>query len=399
MDNKRDYYEVLGVNKTATPDEIKKAYRKLAIKYHPDKNPGDKVAEEKFKEAAEAYGVLSDADKRSKYDQFGHSMGPQGFPGGGGGQGGFYSSGGMSMEDIFAQFGDIFGGGSFSGGFGGGGFGGFGRATGGRTRRRTRRGTDLRVTVKMTLQDVAKGVSKTLKYPAFEECEHCHGTGARDGVAFATCQQCHGTGTITEIQQTIMGAMQSQAECPTCNGTGKVITEKCQYCRGEGVEKRDQTISFEIPAGVTDGMNLTVKGKGNYPRGGGVKGDLIVRIEEIKDPELIRDGNDVIYNLMLDLPTACLGGPVEVPTVNGRARLTIPAGTQPGKVLRLRGKGLPIYGESGTGDELINVMVYIPENLSPAEKSAIESLKNSPNITPSLERKKQIFSKLRHIFE
>lgn len=396
-DTKRDYYEILGVDKKASDDEIKKAYRKLALKYHPDRNPGDKVAEEKFKEAAEAYGVLSDAEKRSKYDQFGHSMGPQGFPGGE--SGGFYSGGGMSMDDIFAQFGDIFGGGSFGGGFGGG-FGGFGRATGGRTRRRENRGTDLRITVKLTLQDIAKGVQKTLKYPAFEQCEHCNGTGARDGVAFSTCQTCHGTGTVTEMQQTFMGRMQATAECPTCHGSGKIITEQCRYCHGEGVEKRDKTVAFTIPAGVADGMNLTVRGKGNAPRGGGVNGDLIVRIEEIKDPELIRDGNDVIYNLMLDLPTACLGGPVEVPTINGRARITIPAGTQPGKVLRLRGKGLPSYEQKGlTGDELVNVMVYIPENLTPAEKSAIESLKNSPNMTPSLERKKQIFSKLRHIFE
>lgn len=390
--DKRDYYEVLGVAKTATKDELKKAYRKLAIKYHPDKNPGDKEAEEKFKEAAEAYDVLSDDEKRAKYDQFGHNMGPQGFPGGGGG--GFYSSGGMSMDDIFAQFGDIFGGRGF------GGFGGFGGATGGRTRqKRQRRGSDLRIKVKMSLEDIANGVTKTLKIPTFVKCQHCNGTGAKDGVAFATCSTCHGTGSVTQVQHTILGDMQSTATCPTCEGTGKVITEKCSYCHGEGVVKEDSTVSFSIPAGVSDGMTLTIKGKGNAPRGGGVNGDLLVVIEEIKHPELIRDGNDVIYNLMLDLPTAVLGGSVEVPTITGRARLKIAPGTQPGKVLRLRGKGLPSTEGYGTGDELVNVMVYIPEHLSDAEKASVEALRNSPNITPTEAEKNRIFSKLKHIFE
>lgn len=391
MDNKKDYYEVLGVAKTATPDEIKRAYRKLAIKYHPDKNPGDKTAEEKFKEAAEAYGVLSDADKRAKYDQFGHSMGPQGF--GGADAGGFYG-GGMSMEDIFSQFGDIFGGHGF------GGFGGFGGATGGgRTRRKVRKGSDLRIRVKLTLEDIAKGVTKTLKIPTYVKCDHCNGTGAKDGVAFATCHTCHGTGTITRVQQTILGAMQSQSECPECEGTGKIISEKCPYCHGEGVEKRDEQISFTIPAGVADGMTLTVRGKGNAPRHGGENGDLLVVIEEIKHPELIRDGNDIIYNLMLDIPTATLGGSVEVPTITGRARMKIAPGTQPGKVLRMRGKGLPSTEGYGTGDELVNVMVYIPEKLSDAEQSAIASLKGSPNIEPTEAEKNRLFSKFKHIFQ
>ena len=392
MAEKRDYYEVLGVSKTATADEIKKAYRKLAIKYHPDKNPGDKAAEEKFKEAAEAYDVLSNDEKRQKYDQFGHAMGPQGFGGGAGG-GGFYSGGGMSMDDIFAQFGDIFGG-RF-----GGGFGGFGGAAGARrSRPRQRRGSDLRIRVKLTLEDIAKGTTKTLKIPTFVKCDHCNGTGAKDGVAFATCPTCHGSGQISQVQHTPFGAIESSAICPECEGSGKIITERCSYCGGQGVERREQQVSFNIPAGVSDGMTLTVKGKGNAPAHGGVNGDLLVVIEEIKHPELIRDGNDVIYNLMLDIPTATLGGSVEVPTIGGRARLKIAPGTQPGKVLRLRGKGLPSTDGYGTGDELINVMVYIPEKLDDNQRRAIESLQGSPNIQPTEAEKHRIFSKLKHIF-
>ncbi len=392
MEQKRDYYEVLGVQKNATADEIKKAYRKLAIKYHPDKNPGDKEAEEKFKEAAEAYEVLSNDEKRQKYDQFGHSMGPQGF----GGQGGYYSTGGMSMEDIFSQFGDIFGGHfNFGGGFGG--------ATGGRQSSRRqqpqRRGSDLRITVKLTLEDIAKGVDKTLKIPANLKCDHCNGTGAKDGTAFNTCPTCHGSGTVTQIVQGFFGPEQAVGVCPQCEGTGKVISEMCPYCNGEGVQRKEEVVSFHIPAGVQDGMTLTVKGKGNAPRRGGVNGDLLVVIQEVKHPELIRDGNDLIYNLMLDVPTAALGGAVEVPTITGRARLNIPAGTQPGKVLRLRGKGLPSTDGRGMGDELINVMVYIPEALNDKEKAAFESIKDEPNIKPSDATKNRLFSKLKHIFE
>lgn len=394
MEQKRDYYEVLGVDKNATPEAIKKAYRKLAIQYHPDKNPGDKAAEEKFKEAAEAYEVLSNEEKRQKYDQFGHSMGPQGF---GGGQGGFYTSGGMSMEDIFSQFGDIFGGHfNFGGGFGG--------ATGGRTssRRRQkpqRRGSDLRITVKMTLAEIQSGVDKTLRIPTNVRCEHCNGTGAKDGTAFTTCPTCHGTGTVSQIVQGIFGPQEAVGVCPQCEGEGKIISEACSYCHGEGVQRKDELVSFHIPAGVQEGMTLTVKGKGNAPRRGGINGDLLVVIQEIKHPELIRDGNDVIYNLMLDIPTAALGGAVEVPTITGRARLNIPAGTQPGKVLRLRGKGLPSTDGSGAGDELINVMVYVPESLNDREKSAFESLREEPNIKPTESTKQRLFSKLKHIFE
>lgn len=391
MATKRDYYEVLGVDKNADEKTIKSAYRKLAIKYHPDKNPDNKEAEEKFKEAAEAYDVLSNPEKRAKYDQYGHNMGPQGFPGG---EGGFYSSGGMSMEDIFANFGDIFGG-AF------GGMGGFSSAGAGRsrTRRRQRRGTDLRIKVKVTLEDIANGVTKTLKIPTFVKCQHCNGTGAKDGTAFKTCPTCNGSGTVLRSQQTIFGMSQSQVQCPECEGEGKIITEKCSYCGGQGVEKKDELVSFTIPAGVQDGMTLTVKGKGNAAIHGGVNGDLLVVFEEVPHPELLRDGNDVIYNLMLDIPTAALGGSVEVPTITGRARLKIPAGTQPGKVLRLRGKGLPSTEGYGTGDELINVMVYIPESLTDEEKKAVESLQGKPNMTPSKSVKDRIFSKLRHIFD
>ena len=391
MAEKRDYYEVLGVSKDASADEIKKAYRKKAIQYHPDKNPGDKEAEEKFKEAAEAYDVLSDSEKRAKYDQFGHSMGPQGFGGfggGGGSYGGF--GGGMSMEDIFAHFGDIFGG-RF------GGDGGFGGATGG-PRKHVNKGTDLRITVKVTLKDIMNGVDKKLKIPKLVACPHCKGTGAKDGTAFHTCPRCHGSGYVTTVQQTFMGAMQSQSVCPECNGEGKIITEQCSYCHGQGVEKREEIVSFHIPAGVEDGMVLTLRGQGNAPRQGGVNGDLLIKIQEEKDPELIRDGNDLIYNLMLDFPTAALGGTAEVPTIEGRARLKIAVGTQPGKVLRLRGKGLPQMNGGNHGDLLVNVMVYVPETLNDTEKAAIESLRDAPDVVPSKTTSQRIFSRLRHIF-
>lgn len=389
MAEKRDYYEVLGVPKNASADDIKKAYRKLAIKYHPDRNPDDKNAEEKFKEAAEAYDVLSDAEKRAKYDQFGHSMGPQGFGGAGG-----FSGGGMSMEDIFAHFGDIFGGRM------GGGFGGFGGSTGAgrRPRQHVNKGTDLRITVKVNLKDIMNGVDKKLKIPRFVACSHCKGTGAKNGTSFHTCSRCHGAGYVSHVEQSIFGPMQSESVCPDCNGEGKVISESCSACNGLGVEKKEEIVSFHIPAGVTDGMVLTMRGQGNAPRHGGVNGDLLIVIQEEKDPELIRDGNDLIYNLMLDIPTAALGGSAEVPTVDGRARLKIAPGTQPGKVFRLRGKGLPQMNSNVKGDLLVNVMVYVPEALTDAEKAAIESLKDAPNIVPTQSTAKRIFSRLRHIF-
>ena len=393
MAEKRDYYEVLGVGKDASADEIKKAYRKVALKYHPDRNQGDKDAEEKFKEAAEAYDVLSDADKRAKYDRFGHAMGPQGFGGGGGGSYGF-SGGGFTMEDIFSQFGNIFGG--HMGGADG--FGGFGSAAGRAPRKRKNKGTDLRVTVKVTLKDIMNGVDKKLKIPRLVADPACKGTGAKDGTAFHTCPRCGGSGYVRHVQQTMLGPMESEVVCPECNGEGKIISETCNHCGGSGVEKKEEVISFHIPAGVEDGMVLTLRGQGNAPRHGGVNGDLLVVIQEEKDPDLMRDGDDLIYNLMLDIPTAALGGSAEIPTVEGRARLKIAAGTQPGKVLRLRGKGLPKMNSSAKGDLLVNVMVYVPENLTDAERSAIESLKGSSNIEPTESTAKRIFSRLRHIF-
>lgn len=394
MAEKRDYYEVLGVSRTATPEEIKKAYRKKAIQYHPDKNPGDKTAEEKFKEAAEAYEVLSDAKKRQLYDQYGHNMGPQGMGGMGGGFGGF-SGGGMSMEDIFSNFGDIFG--DLFGNGGRGSYSGFGG--GGRPQKRVNKGSDLRISVKVTLKDIMNGVDKKLKIPRMVACEACHGTGAAGGTSFKTCTRCHGQGYTTVTRQTMFGPQSATSVCPDCNGEGKVIDKSCDACHGTGVlEKRDEIVSFHIPAGVEDGMVLTLRDKGNAPRGGGVNGDLLIVIQEVKDSELMRDGLDLIYNLMLDFPTAALGGTAEVPTVDGRARLTITPGTQPGKVLRLRGKGLPKMNSSERGDLLVNVMVYVPEQLTDAEKSAVESLKGQPDVVPTESTSKRIFSRLRHIF-
>ena len=381
---KRDYYEVLGVSKTASADEIKKAYRKKAIQYHPDKNPGDKEAEEKFKEAAEAYEVLSNPDKRQRYDQFGHA----GVNGGAGG-GGQWSG---SMDDIFSQFGDIFGG-HFGGGFGG--FGGFG---GGRTRAsRVNRGADLRVKVKLSLKEIATGVEKRIKIKKYVQCDHCHGSGSADG-SKETCTTCHGSGYVTKIQSTILGRMQTQSVCPNCGGEGQMIKNKCPHCNGEGVVLGEEEVSFLIPAGVADGMQLNVSGKGNAARRGGVNGDLLVLIQEEPHAELIRDENDLIYNLLLDLPTAILGGSVEIPTVDGKVKMKIAAGTQPGKMFRLRGKGLPILNGYGSCDLLVNVSVYIPESLNREEKKMVEKLQESDNVKPTSSAKDEFIRRVKNMF-
>jgi chaperone protein DnaJ len=380
---KRDYYEVLGVDKNASADDIKKAYRKKAIQFHPDKNPDNKDAEEKFKEAAEAYDVLSDSQKRQRYDQFGHAgMG-------GASQGGGFG-GGMSMDDIFSQFGDIFG------GFGGGGFGGFGG--GGRGGRRVNRGSDLRVKVKLTLKDIANGVEKKIKVKKAVSCNKCHGSGA-EGDGTKTCDTCRGSGYVMRVANTILGQMQTQSVCPTCSGEGKTIVNKCTACGGEGVAYDEEIITINIPAGVAEGMQLSMSGKGNAARRGGVNGDLLILVEEEAHPELIRDENDLLYNLLLTVPQAALGTTVDVPTIEGKAKVKIEPGTQPGKVLRLRNKGLPSVNHYGTGDLLVNVSVYIPETLSASEKEILTGMENSPSFQPSKSIKEKIFNKFRRMFD
>ena len=381
---KRDYYEVLSVTKTATVEEIKKAYRKKAIEYHPDKNPGDAEAEERFKEAAEAYDVLSDPQKRQRYDQFGHAGV------GGAASGGF--GGGMSMDDIFSQFGDIFG-----GHFGFGGFSGFGG--GARGGRRVNRGSDLRVKVKLTLKDIAKGVEKKIKVKKYVPCTKCHGSGAEDDKSVKDCETCHGSGVVTRVTNTILGQMQTQSSCPTCGGEGKIITKKCTACNGEGVVRDEEVITINIPAGVAEGMQLSMSGRGNAGRHGGINGDLLIQVEEEAHPELIRDENDLLYNLLLSVPQAALGGSVEVPTIDGKVKVKIDPGTQPGKVLRLRNKGLPSINHYGTGDLLINVSVYIPEALSNSEKEVMNGWENSPSFQPPKTMKEKIFNKFKHIFD
>lgn len=376
---KRDYYEVLEVSKSSSVEEIKKAYRKKAIQFHPDKNPDDKDAEEKFKEAAEAYDVLGDEQKRQRYDQFGHA-------GLGGASGGGFG-GGMSMDDIFSQFGDLFGG--HFGGFGG--FGGFGSSRG----RAVQRGSDLRVKVKLTLREIAAGVEKKIKVKKYVSCTKCHGTGAEDNKSITSCPTCNGNGFVTRLTNTILGQMQTQSTCQTCGGSGKTITKKCAECNGEGIVRAEEVISLNIPAGVAEGMQLSMSGKGNAARRGGVNGDLLIVIEEEKHPELIRDDNDLIYNLLLTVPQAVLGDSVEVPTVDGKVKLKIDQGTQPGKVLRLRNKGLPSVNSYGTGDLLVNVSVYIPEKLSASEKEKMETMADSENFQPNKSIKEKIFSKFR----
>ncbi len=382
---KRDYYEVLGVGKNASADEIKKAYRKKAIQFHPDKNPGDKQAEESFKEAAEAYDVLSDPQKRQRYDQFGHAGV------GGASQGGGFG-GGMSMEDIFSQFGDIFGGHFRS-------FGGFGGFCGSRGGHRVNRGSDLRVKVKLNLKEIANGVEKKIKVKKYVPCSHCHGSGAEGSEGTKTCDTCRGSGVVTRIANTILGQMQTQTTCPTCGGEGKIVVKKCAECNGEGIVRDDEIITINIPAGVAEGMQLSMNGKGNAARHGGINGDLLILIEEEPHPELIRDENDLLYNLLLSVPQAALGATVEVPTIDGKAKLKIEPGTQPGKVLRLRNKGLPSINSYGTGDLLVNVSVYIPETLSSSEKDTLSDLEKSSNFQPNKTMKEKIFSKFKHFFD
>ena len=366
MAQKRDYYEVLGVQKNASEDEIKKAYRKIAIKYHPDRNPGDKEAEEKFKEAAEAYNVLHDPKTRQQYDQFGFD-GP-----GMGGFGGFSGFGGasMNMDDIFSMFGDI---------FGGHGFGGF---SGGTRRPQQHRGSDLRLKVKLTLEEINSGVTKKFKVRKDIPCEHCHGSGAEAGSGKETCETCHGTGVITHTTQSIFGMMQQQSVCPVCGGEGQVIKNKCQSCGGTGIKKGEEVVEISIPAGVAEGMVVNVPGKGNAGKHNGVHGDIQVFIEEEEHDTFIRDGNDLIYNLNLSIPDAVLGCSVEIPYIDSKLKIKVDPGTQPGKILKLRGKGIPDVNGYGCGDYLVYVQVFVPKKLDRKEKEVMESWRNSSTFTP-----------------
>ena len=388
---KRDYYEVLEVPKTATADEIKKAYRKKAIQYHPDKNPGNKEAEEKFKEAAEAYSVLSDPDKRAKYDQFGFD-GLNGASGFGGGSG--FGGAGMSMDDIFSMFGDIFGGGGF------GGFSGFG---GSRTRirsgERKSRGSDLRVKVALTLEEINTGVTKKFKLKKLVPCQYCKGTGAKDGSAAETCPDCHGSGVVMRTQQSFFGMVQTQTVCPRCGGEGKIIKDRCPHCSGDGVVYGEEIVEINIPAGVAEGMQLSVEGKGNAGKHNGYNGNLLVLIEEVPHKDLVRDENDLVYNLLLTVPQAALGGAIEIPTLDGAVKLKIEPGTQPGKMLRLRGKGLPELNSSRRGDMIVNVSVYIPETMSKDEKAAMEKFQTSDHFQPTPSIKEKLFRKFRSYFD
>ncbi len=385
MAEKRDYYEVLGVERTATEQDIKTAYKRLAIKYHPDRNPGDKEAEEKFKEAAEAYDVLHDANKRQRYDQFGFA----GLSGAGGG-GGF-----SDINDIFSAFGDI-----FENGFRGfGGFGGFGSRSG-RRQRPVFKGRDQRLRVELTLEEIVSGCTKKFKVKNDIVCEHCHGTGSEDGQT-DTCPTCHGTGYVVRTQQSLFGMVQSQSVCPDCQGEGIVIKHKCKECHGEGIKAGENIVEVKFPAGLADGMVLTLEGKGGAGRRGGVAGDLQIIIQEKPHSTFVRDGNNLVYNLLLSIPQAALGGSVEVPTIDGKAKINITPGTQPGTVLRLRGKGIPEvqgYNRGQRGDEVINISVFIPETLSKDEKTTLQQWEKSDHFQPAESVKSKIFSKFRSYF-
>lgn len=382
---KRDYYEILGVAKGAGADEIKKAYRKLAIKFHPDKNPGDKAAEEKFKEAAEAYDVLGDEQKRARYDRFGHA--------GVDGQAGFGGGGSFSMDDIFDQFGDIFG------GAGGGGFGSFFGGQGGRGSSRGNRGSNLRIKVKLSLAEINDGVTKKIKVNKYGACQKCSGTGAKDSNSYSTCSTCQGQGQVRRVTSTILGHMQTTSTCPSCKGSGKSITAKCSSCSGEGRQYLEETIDIEIPAGVSDSIQLSMSGKGNAGSHGGAPGDLLVVVEEVPHESLVRQGNDLVYDLHLNFIHAALGSSSEVPTVNGKAKINIPAGTQSGKVFRLKGKGLPDINGYKRGDLMIYVNVFTPKKLSKEEKKTLEGLLESKNFQPDPKGKeKGFFAKVRDYF-
>ncbi len=382
---KRDYYDILEISRTATPEEIKKAYRKMALKYHPDKNPDDPASESKFKEAAEAYEVLSDPEKRQRYDRYGHD-GVKGQSGGG------FN---MSMDDIFSNFGDIFGdafGGAFSDAFG------FGNR--GRTRRHVNRGTNLRVKVKLTLEEIAAGVEKKIKVSKYITCDQCNGSGAEKGASMNTCPTCHGQGQIRRVTNTFLGQMQTTSTCPTCDGEGTVIGTKCNKCFGNGIIKGEEVIPVRIPAGVSDGMQLSMSGKGNAAARGGIPGDLLILVEEYEHEHFIRDGNNLVYEHFISLPDAALGASTDIPTLNGKARIKIEEGTQSGKILRLKGKGLPDLNGYGRGDLLVNISVWTPRNLSREEHQILEKLKDAENFKPNPSKKDRgFFDRMKDIFQ
>ncbi len=383
---KRDFYEILGVSKTASQDEIKKAYRKVAMQHHPDRNPGDKSAEEKFKEAAEAYEILNDPDKKAQYDRFGHSA----FSSGRGG--GFGGGAGMNMDDIFSQFGDIFGDEGFGSFFGGGrrSSGGQGRGT---------RGSNLRVKLKMNFEEIAKGANKTIKVKKHVKCTTCQGSGAKDKNSLQTCGTCNGSGQVRRVQNTFLGQMQTVTTCPTCNGEGSTITSKCTSCKGDGRVYGEETVTIDIPAGVQEGMQLSISGKGNAGERGGMAGDLIVLIEEEPHPHLQRDGLNVAFELYISFPDAVFGTQVEVPTIDGRAKIKIPAGTQSGKIFRLKGKGFPHVNSYEKGDQLIHVNIWTPQHVSDEEKKMLEKMQSSENFEPKPEKnEKSFFDKVREMF-
>jgi molecular chaperone DnaJ len=376
--SKRDYYEVLGVGRDAAESDIKKAYRQMALKYHPDKNPGDKEAEDKFKEAAEAYEVLSDTEKRRRYDQFGHQAAS--------GNGGYH----MNMDDIFSQFGDIFGGHNpFESFFGGG----------GGQRRYVNRGSNLRIKVKLSLHEVVHGVEKKIKVNKAVPCNVCSGTGAQGGNSFSRCGSCNGSGQVRRVTNTILGQMQTTSTCPACQGEGQTITNKCKSCHGHGTMQGEEVISIQIPPGVSEGMQVTVSGKGNAAERGGIPGDLLIVIEEIEDPVLKRDGNNLLYDLYISIPDAALGTSVEVPTVDGKAKIKIDPGTQAGRVLRLKGKGVPQLNSHYRGDLLININVWTPQHLTSDERKILEKLKASENFHPHPGKgDKSFFEKMKEYF-
>ncbi len=385
---KRDYYEVLGVEKNADDSTIKKAYRKVAMKYHPDRNPDDKAAEDKFKEAAEAYEILSDSNKRARYDRLGHA-GVSGNAGGG------YGGSGMTMEDIFSQFSDIFGDGgspfeSFFGGRGGG---------GGQRRARGQRGSNLRIKVSLSIDEIASGVTKKIKVKKHIRCGTCGGNGAKDANSTQSCNTCRGSGYVRQVRSTFLGQMQTTVACPTCNGSGQVITAHCSKCKGDGRLYDEETISIDIPAGVAEGMQLSMAGKGNAGLRGGPPGDLLISVVEKPHESLQRDGDNVIYELYLNFADAALGTSVEVPVIDSSVKIKVPAGTQSGKIFRLKGKGLPSVQGYGRGDQLIHVNVWTPKKLSNEERDLLEKLRQMPNFNPQPGKAdKGFFERMRDYF-